>query len=438
MLGTARDEGAIAVDVRNDMIVRPAKLGQLTPLAAAEKAKYGLAGVPTTLAYRYENRKYAASLAVDRARPRLNARTFSFLRVDRDTLDCHYELIYTVEEARTRQLAFLLPGNTPASLSIRGLDGLVLKEYTSELADQGRRWNVLLAEARGGRIRLAVDFQQPLPSQEPHGLAIPVVLADGVAYQSGLVAVEGCAELDVRVDTSLRRVDIGELAEADYQPGKRLLGAYAFVGDRPAVKIDVARDPGYRICSAIVERCELDTHFSPQGQTETQAQLHLRTKAVFVQLELPAGAELWSAQLDGKPLNLQREHGRAVVGSARRHVGGGADIADRLRSPNRAVALRGAVDVLAPRLLLRTRQDEQDATEIPLADLVWRLHVPSGYEVVRGGGTVFTDEIQRPMPSGRERGPRTLRLERRPVWCADAVGGPIGSRGPQDSRAAGC
>ena len=68
VLGTARDEGAIAVDVRNDMIVRPAKLGQLTPLAAAEKAKYGLAGVPTTLAYRYENRKYAASLAVDRAR----------------------------------------------------------------------------------------------------------------------------------------------------------------------------------------------------------------------------------------------------------------------------------------------------------------------------------------------------------------------------------
>ena len=308
-------------------------------------------------------------------------------------------MIYTVEEARTRQLAFLLPGNTPASLSIRGLDGLVLKEYTSELADQGRRWNVLLAEARGGRIRLAVDFQQPLPSQEPHGLAIPVVLADGVAYQSGLVAVEGCAELDVRVDTSLRRVDIGELAEADYQPGKRLLGAYAFVGDRPAVKIDVARDPGYRICSAIVERCELDTHFSPQGQTETQAQLHLRTKAVFVQLELPAGAELWSAQLDGKPLNLQREHGRVcwICPPARRRRRRHCRSSTQPRPAPWHCAAPSTCS--APRLLLRTRQDEQDATEIPLADLVWRLHVPSGYEVVRGGGTVFTDEIQRPMPA---------------------------------------
>ena len=39
------------------------------------------------------------------------------------------------------------------------------------------------------------------------------------------------------------------------------------------------------------------------------------------------------------------------------------------------------------------------AVEVPLADLVWRLHLPSGYEVVSAGGTVATDEIERPMPA---------------------------------------
>ena len=74
---------------------------------------------------------------------------------------------------------------------------------------------------------------------------LPIVVADGVAYQSGLVAVEGCAELEVRVDTAARQVDVGELADAEYQPGRRLLGAFGFVGDPPAVKIDMLRHPGY-------------------------------------------------------------------------------------------------------------------------------------------------------------------------------------------------
>ncbi len=77
-------------------------------------------------------------------------------------MSCHYELIYTIEEARTQRLALLLPEDTPASLSIAALDGVKLKEFTPEIVGDQRRWNVLLAEAQRGRVRLAVDFQQPL------------------------------------------------------------------------------------------------------------------------------------------------------------------------------------------------------------------------------------------------------------------------------------
>ena len=148
----------------------------------------------------------------------------------------------------------------------------------------------MLAERRRGRIRLAVDFQQPLPSPEPKGVfGLPIAAAEGVAYQSGLVGVEGCAELEVRVDTSARPVDVGELADADYEPGRRLLGAFGFAGDPPAVKIDVFRRPGYGLYPAIVEQCVLDTNVSPDGQSQTQAQFKLRTKSLFLQVKLPPG-----------------------------------------------------------------------------------------------------------------------------------------------------
>lgn len=52
-----RDAGAVAVAALDDMLVRPESAEGLAPLAEGEKPLYGLAGVATSLAYRYERRK---------------------------------------------------------------------------------------------------------------------------------------------------------------------------------------------------------------------------------------------------------------------------------------------------------------------------------------------------------------------------------------------
>ena len=323
--GATRDVGVIAVAARDDITVRPKTLDKLTPLDRvstnpvstnpvstnsvstnpAEKANSGLAGVAYRLAYRYESRPYRATLTAERPQPRLTARTFSFIRVLPDALAVHYEITYEVEESRTRQLTLLLPKDTPETLSIRGLDGLRLKQYTSLTGDGTRRWTVLLAEPRRGTIRLAVDFQQPLEAEQPKDLPLPIVRAAGVAYQSGLVAVEGSAELDVRVKTAARRVDVGELVDAEYQPGRRLLGAFlyqmGFAGEPADVKISVFRHPGYRLDPAIVQKAALTTLLSCEGVSQTEAHFELRTKALYLEVILPPRSELWAADLDGKP-----------------------------------------------------------------------------------------------------------------------------------------
>ena len=160
--GASQDVGAIAVDAQDDMVAQPEpdKTERLSILGKADKAKY-LAGVITDLAYRYESSEYRLPLVVTRTTPRLTANTFSFLRIEPDAFVGHYELIYDVKEARTRRLSLLLPEDTPDTVAIRGLDGLALKEYVSSLENGKRRWNVLLAEPRAGRVRLAVDFFQP-------------------------------------------------------------------------------------------------------------------------------------------------------------------------------------------------------------------------------------------------------------------------------------
>ncbi len=86
--GAIRDEGAIAVEALDDINVRPETLKSLIPLDDAEKAGYGLEGVAVNLAYRYENPQYAAAVVFERTAPRLSARTYSFLHISPEGLNC--------------------------------------------------------------------------------------------------------------------------------------------------------------------------------------------------------------------------------------------------------------------------------------------------------------------------------------------------------------
>lgn len=387
VVGAKEDTGAIAVDARDDLTVRPEALEGLTPLDEAKQAQYGLGGLATSLAYRYDAQPYKATLAVARTRPRLTARTYSSLRILPDALDAHYEIVYQVEEARTQQVSLLLPADTPVALSVRPLDDVRLKEFGSQPAGRMRRWNVLLEEPRRETIRLAVDFQQPLAAEASKGLRLPIVAADGVAYQSGLVSVEGSPELEVRVATKARRVDVGELVDAEYQPGRHLLGVFGFVGDPAEVRVDVLRHPGYRLHPAIVQRAELTTFVSTNGVSQSSARFELGTKALFLEVRLPPEAELWSADLDGQPVKVQREKKSLLVSVPAAFPGATRALRVVYQAPVRRVGLRGRVAMPAPELWLRAERDTK-AVQVPLADLVWNLYLPTGYEMLRADGTV--------------------------------------------------
>ena len=391
-----RDVGCIAVDARDDMQTRPVELERLTPLDENDKAEYGLGGLESDLAYRYDAQPYRAELVVERTEPRLTAETYSFFRVERDSLVAHYEIIYNIDQARARQVALLLPGDTPAALAIRGLQKVNVKEYTSEDTAEGRRWTALLAEARSGTVRIAVDFRQPVSLTQMEEFPLPLIRAADVAYQSGLVAVEGNAELDVRVTEHPRKVDIGELVEAEYLPGRRLLGAFGFVGTPPPMGLAVKRHALSRLPPTVVQRVELATLLSAKGVAQSAARFLMRTKALFLRIALPKGATLWSVMLDGKPAKPQQQGDSVLLGLQAGDDGRALDLEVVYEMPVSELGLRRRLQMPAPRLYLHETADGP-GREMPVADLQWHLYTPTGYRVVGGRGTVTAhglDELQ--------------------------------------------
>jgi hypothetical protein len=396
--GATRDVGAIAVQARDDMTARPERVENLTRLTSNEMAAYGLEGVPANLAYRYESRPYAATIAVRRQEPRMTARTFNFFRVERDTLVVRYELEYDVSGARTRQLVLELPKGTPETLSITGLGEAKVKEFNPESVGELRRWTAHLTERLRGTVRLAVEFKQKLGGVEHRGLELPIVRAAGVDYQSGLISVEGDAELDIQANAgSLRKVDVGELVDAAHQPGRRLLGVWSFVGDKAPVSLDIAKRDPYALPTAIVQHVELRTVLGSDGLSLNDARFGLRTKAQFLKIDLPEGSELWSATLDGKPTKPQREGDSLLVSLGTAASGDATARALHVvyRTPVGALAMWTRPQLAAPRLSVHAGAG-RPGVRVPVADLTWQLHLPRGYRVIRSHGSVVTDEVAAP------------------------------------------
>src|SRR5690606_617707 len=106
-------------ELRDDLSATPMVIERLVPLDQSEHSKYGLGAVSASLAYRYDQPPYRAQFLLQRIVPRVNARTYSFLKLEADAIAAHYEIAYQVSQARVRSLAFDLPASTPRNLSIR-------------------------------------------------------------------------------------------------------------------------------------------------------------------------------------------------------------------------------------------------------------------------------------------------------------------------------
>ena len=201
-------------------------------------------------------------------------------------MNCHYELIYTIEEARTRRLAFSLPKDTPASISIAALDGVKLKEYTPEIAAAGGAGTSSLAEAAARPRPACRRFPAALSAAVP----VPARRADATrsAKSSGLrpagrrgrrrglsVGPGGRRGLRgigrARSKTRPGRSTWASWPRPTISPAGGCWGRTASSAIRRRGRSTSSRHPGYGLYPAIVQQCELDTNLSPEGWSQTQA-----------------------------------------------------------------------------------------------------------------------------------------------------------------------
>lgn len=390
-------DGAISIAAKEDLEIRPERIDGLLPLTDAERRKFDLGSGAGMLAYRHMGSAPDAAFAVVRKTPSMIAAAYNFVALEPGLLRGRYEISYEAREASVRKLSFSLPHVVPNEIVIRGLDGVEVKETTRSILNNRHIWEATLHQRRQGILRLAVEFEMRLDEHDLKDYSVPLIRAEKVDYQTGYVAVEGHPELEVEIPQHPRKVDEGELYASDFHIGSRLVGAYGYAGDVD-VKVDVVRQKAHVLPAALARQVAFRTQIAQTGTCQTESVYALRSKAAFVEIELPTGAELWTITIDGKASKPQKTAKRLIVGLPPTAALVERELKIVYESLNGATLLVGDLHVDAPRLLTR-ETPESEAFEIPVASANWELVLPNDYQVRRSFGTLEANDPRRYVPA---------------------------------------
>ncbi len=404
--GQTKHTGTIAVVTAEDFAIKPTKFVNLELLDEADNQEFKTETVNAPLAYRFGNSKYELSLELNRLRPTITGRSYNFYSIQPNQLVVHGELIYEVKQAACGEFRFELPLSTPSSISIQSPEDQ-LKDYRSEETDSTRVWTVQLARPRLGNIPLHIDFANPLADADRQRLTLSPFRMRDVAFQSSMLAIEGNSELDIEVETTARVVDIGELNEAQYQPGSHTLGAYSSTDEKLAVTVNSVRRPVYSLPTAIVERAEMVTSISNNGAAITAARFLLATQQQpFLRIELPPKSVLWAVRLDGLSAKPQRRGDALLISLVGSETEQRRDLQLVFESPVKPFRFVGQIAASAPTLWLVDGVDDsgqegelKSKQPVPLVDLHWQLLTPDGFTVSDCSANFQSEQlVQLPSP----------------------------------------
>jgi len=436
LTGATRETGTITVVADEDMLLIPKEMAGLIPLENVSEARSQKQG--TFFAYRFLHGDYALSLTAEQAKSRIKARVYSCYKIEPSLLSVYYELAFQVDEARVDSLSFLLPADVTDRPSIRGLGGLRIKETNSELisphphqkvSQEGegtkmlRRWTVQLAEPMRGELRLAVQLDVPIvetadgrrqtaadasdvgaglvPAQMVDGdtvgannhLPLPAITAANVAWQSAIVSVEGHEELDVQIvggGEGLRPVDVGELSNTGYQPGKRLLGVYSRETTEETLLVTMSRNAVFTLTPSLVRLAQGLATLGQDGRILYEINYTLKTNAAFIRIDLTENEQLWSVRLDGTTIRPQRSESHVLVDVPANNTTPERRLQivfseKRPQTSFRTGTLVSTVQVRVPELLIPSEQANASNTlvlaKIPVAQIAWQLRAPLGHRL---------------------------------------------------------
>lgn len=403
----ARQRGMVALLQGRELALAPveesgaARVGE-NQLPASFKDQLGMSVGHT---FKYADAPPAMTVTArppERTAGRYDVTIDSLLSIDEATLAGSASVEVNVKTGQLDALALSLP----AGVNLLGLTGPSVRDHVLVAEAGGQRLDVSFTQPMDGQLRLEVAYEMIL-GEGGKGIPAPVVSVRGAEVGQGRIAVEARAAVEVTAASALELTVLepsGLPRQLVLRTSNPILLAYEYVhaARAPQLLLDVRRHAAVEVQEAVIEEARYRTLVTRDGLAVTTADLVVRNaRKQFLRLKLPAGADVWSATVDG-----------AVEKPAREGEGGEAAILVKIKSDAAGFPVRLVYAIQgAPLGALGTFRASLPRPEILATRSVWELHLP---EELRYGAPRTNLDPERKRLRERPQDPRSAARGERP------------------------
>jgi hypothetical protein len=218
----------------------------------------------------------------------------------------------------------------------------------------------------------------------------PVIALTGAQRETGELLVEGLGSMELTPTESggLRRMDVHEVGAVARSLSRfPLQAAFRYnrrAGDAPKLQLEWTQFPDSSVLSAVAERATITTLTNIEGKSLTEVTLRVRNHSQpFVKVELPAGAQLLSAEVEGervKPV-MGTDGSRVPLLRPGLNASGAYTVSFVYLNSGARFAKSGAYEMALPKM------------DVPVNLLTWEVSLPDRLEVKQFGGDAFSAEL---------------------------------------------
>jgi hypothetical protein len=241
-------------------------------------------------------------------------------------------------------------------------------------------WRVELQTEVRGDYRLTVTWE--LPRAESASLVeLTGVEAPGVERETGFVALIARPPLQVTDRSAaelLNQIDVRELPDWADRVDAATVRAYRYLRPGYALKVEAKRFAEAEVLEALVDSARFTTVVADDGQMMTEVVLSVRNNGrQHLEIELPAGATVWSAFIGGEPVRPSKREGKLLLPLAR-EVASDAPIAVEFTfvDADKFPKQRGVLALTSPRF------------DVPVKNARWEVYLPPDYDYSQFEGSM--------------------------------------------------
>ncbi|MEI8289254.1 MAG: hypothetical protein WCH99_07255 [Verrucomicrobiota bacterium] len=368
-LDTAKLTGFVAVSAEPGVAVKTETFDGLTEIPAAALANdVPAASSGNLLAYKYISAEpmgfpeWKLTVTTEAVAAWVRAEIVNLFTLTESLVSGRALVRFDIANSPVKELRVAVPAEyknveiSGVNIRSRGQDGNV--------------WRVELQSPVRGSYTLTVTWDQPR-SAKTSQLNLAGISAANVERETGFFAVFAKSPLQVSEAgaADLQRVDTGDFPDWANVSGNTSALAYRYGKPGGRLAIDVRRFDDAAVLEALVDSAQFTSVIADDGQMMTEMALSVRNNGrQFLEVELPANAQVWSAFVAGQPVRPSVRDGKLLLPiQSSRADDSALSVELTYIGTNVFPKARGEVGFASPKF------------DVPLKNAHWEVYLPPNY-----------------------------------------------------------